>query len=169
MQAIIEACQNKSLKAVTSIVISSQENAKGIDKAKHHGIETKVCKNDEDILKELIKYQVDLVILAGYMKLIGKTILKAYPNRVLNIHPSLLPSFKGLNAQKQALDYGVKITGCTVHIVDEKIDNGPILMQSAVPVKKKDTQDLLSKRILTAEHRLYPKAIKYYLSRLKLN
>ena len=80
MQAIIEACQNKSLKAVTSIVISSQENAKGIDKAKHHGIETKVCKNDEDILKELIKYQVDLVILAGYMKLIGKTILKAYPN-----------------------------------------------------------------------------------------
>lgn len=168
MQAIIEACQNNTLNAMPSVVISSQENAKGIDKAKHHGIETKVCKHDEDILKELIKYQVDLVILAGYMKLIGKTILKAYPNRVLNIHPSLLPSFKGLNAQKQALDYGVKITGCTVHIVDEKIDNGPILGQSAVAIKKKDTPTRLSERILKAEHKLYPKTIQDYLSQLKL-
>jgi len=167
MQAIIEACQNKTLKAIPKLVISSQETAKGIDKARHHGIETKICQHDEDILKQLNNHQIDLVILAGYMKLIGKTILNAYPHRVLNIHPSLLPSFKGLNAQKQAFDYGVKITGCTVHIVDEKIDNGPILGQSAVRVKKKDTLAILSKRILDAEHKLYPKAIQQYLSQLK--
>ncbi len=111
-------------------------------------------------MRELEARQVDLVVLAGYMRLVGKVFLKAYEHRVLNIHPALLPSFPGLNAQQQALDYGVKFSGCTVHLVDEGMDTGPIIMQRVVPVLDDDDQETLSQRILKEEHELYWQALQ---------
>jgi len=166
LKAILEACNQSVIHAKPVVVISSNPEAKGLNIAKLAHIDSFTLKNEPDILKTLQEYGVDLIILAGYMKLIGPLLLRHYPQKILNIHPSLLPSFKGLDAQQQALDYGVKITGCTVHIVDEKIDNGPILMQTAVPIKHDDTLDQLTQRILEQEHQLYPKAIQHYLDQL---
>ena len=114
------------------------------------------------ITAELKKREVDLVVLAGFMRIVGKPLLDAYPCRVMNIHPALLPSFPGLHGQKQANDYGVKITGCTVHFVDEGMDTGPIIIQAAVPVRDDDTEESLSESILKLEHKIYPEAIKLF-------
>ena len=116
---------------------------------------------DKLLIEELQTHQVDLVCLAGFMRLLSANVIRAFPNRVLNIHPSLLPAFTGLDAQRQALEYGVRITGCTVHFVDEFLDSGPIVIQSAVPVLEGDTVESLSARILVQEHLIYPKAIGY--------
>ena len=116
---------------------------------------------DKLLIDELQTHEVDLVCLAGFMRLLSADFIRAFPNRVLNIHPSLLPAFTGLDAQRQALDYGVRVTGCTVHFVDEYLDSGPIIVQSAVPVLDSDTVETLSARILLQEHVIYPKAIGY--------
>ena len=121
---------------------------------------------DRQVIDELLRSQVDLVCLAGYMRILSGHFIREFPQRVLNIHPSLLPAFPGLHAQKQALDYGVKIAGCTVHLVNEEMDAGPILRQAAVPVLDTDTEDDLSKRILAAEHHLYVEALHDVLTKL---
>lgn len=173
MQAILESINTKKLQAEVSIVISSNPEAKGLQTALDFGIETTTINSSEhkskhDYEKTMVKVlqnkQVDLVILAGYMKLLGDPVINAYPNKILNIHPSLLPSFKGLNAPKQALDYGVKISGCTVHYVDHTLDGGRIVFQQAVKVQPDDTEETLSNRILKQEHLLYPKAIQYVIN-----
>lgn len=169
MLAIIKAVENGEIpNAKVSVVISDKPNAAGIEKAKSCGIETLIIEreglnreeHDEKILTELRKRKVEVVCLAGYMRLLSKKFIEAYPNRIVNIHPSLLPAFPGLDAQKQAIEYGVKVSGCTVHFVDEKLDHGPIILQKAVEVKDDDTPESLSARILEQEHKIYVEALK---------
>ena len=173
MSAIIKSIESGVLNAEISVVISNKPDAKGLDVASAHGIHTKSFKPvdyssrddyEHDVVSCLESYNVDLVILAGYMKLVGDPLLTAFKGRMLNIHPSLLPSFKGLNAQEQALKYGVKIAGCTVHYVTKEMDAGPIIMQASVPVLSDDTVESLSERILVEEHKLFPKAIQSVLN-----
>lgn len=162
--AIGQAIDKKDLDAEIAVLISDQPNAQALQKATARGIEI-LHINPRDfsgrgdyeaaLVDELKARNIDLVVLAGYMRLVGKVFLSAYQNRILNIHPALLPSFPGLHAQKQALDYGVKISGCTVHIVDQGMDTGPIIMQKAVPVYDTDDEEVLSKRILQEEHQVY--------------
>lgn len=168
LQAIINAIQAGCLDAEISIVISNCANAAGLERARSAGILTKVLdhrdyKNKESydhvLTNELLKYDVELVCLAGFMKIVGPKMLRAFPSAILNIHPSLLPSFPGLEPQKQACDYGVKLSGATVHIVTEALDAGPIVLQAVVPVLDDDTPETLTSRILVEEHRLYPEAI----------
>ena len=168
LQAIINAIQAGCLDAEISIVISNCANAAGLERARSAGILTKVLdhrdyKNKESydhvLTNELLKYDVELVCLAGFMKIVGPKVLRAFPSAILNIHPSLLPSFPGLEPQKQACDYGVKLSGATVHIVTEALDAGPIVLQAVVPVLDDDTPETLTSRILVEEHRLYPEAI----------
>lgn len=149
------------------VVISDQPNAAGLSKAKEHGIETLVIErrrrsreeHDREVIEELRARNIDLVCLAGYMRVLSGEFIDAYRGRILNIHPSLLPAFPGLDAQKQALAHGVKWTGCTVHYVDETLDGGPIIAQRTVAVFETDTVETLSARILSEEHRLYPEAV----------
>ena len=156
-----------------AVVISNVADAPGLATARDLGLTTAVwvskgrrrTEHDADVIACLRQHGVHLVCLAGYMRLLSPEFIAAFPNRILNIHPSLLPAFPGLDAQRQALEYGVKITGCTVHIVDEFLDSGPILVQSAVPVLDTDTVDTLSARILAQEHVIYPKAIQYLVER----
>lgn len=170
-QSIIEAIDNKKLDAEIAILISDNPLAYAIERAKKHGIEYRVVIPDEFsskddffkiIAQELQKKSVDLVILAGFMRIVKKPLLDAYHNRIMNIHPALLPSFPGLHGQKQAVEYGVKISGCTVHFVDEGMDTGPIIIQAAVPVYHDDTEETLSERILKLEHKIYPEAIRLF-------
>ncbi len=172
MQAIINACKLNEISAEVAVVISDQPNAKGVEIAKQQGITTFTLdvksfaskkEYEQDIVRILKGCSVDLVCLAGYMRVVGVDLLKAFQDKIINIHPSLLPSFKGLNAQKQALDCGVKYTGCTVHYVSSIIDSGPIIQQAVVEVKPADTVEQLSKRILIQEHRIYPLAIQYII------
>jgi phosphoribosylglycinamide formyltransferase-1 len=157
--------------AEISIVISNREGAPGIDKAKALGIETRVIPSkglereayDRQVVAALREKQVDLICLAGFMRLLSPYFIAAYPNRILNIHPALLPAFPGLESQRQALEYGAKFSGCTVHFVDEKLDAGPIVVQAVVPVKDDDTADSLSERILKEEHRIYSEAVRIVL------
>jgi phosphoribosylglycinamide formyltransferase-1 len=157
--------------AEIAIVISNREGAPGLDRAKSHGIATRAIPSkgleretyDRQVVAVLNEHKVDLVCLAGYMRLLSPHFVAAFPNRILNIHPSLLPSFPGLESQRQALEYGVKLAGCTVHFVDENLDAGPIVLQSAVPVKDDDTEDALSQRILQEEHRIYSEAVRIVL------
>jgi phosphoribosylglycinamide formyltransferase-1 len=157
--------------AEIAVVISDQRGAFGLDKAKERGIETLVIErsgrkreeHDREIVAALRIRQVDLVCLAGYMRLLSGEFLKAFPRRILNIHPSLLPLFPGLDAQKQALDNGARVSGCTVHFVDETLDGGPIIAQRTVPVSDDDTIESLSARILIEEHRLYTEAVAMVL------
>jgi phosphoribosylglycinamide formyltransferase-1 len=157
--------------AEIAMVISNREGAPGIDRAKARGIATRVIPSkglereayDRQVVAVLSEQKVDLVCLAGYMRLLSPYFVAAFPNRILNIHPSLLPSFPGLESQRQALDYGVKFAGCTVHFVDENLDAGPIVLQSVVPVKDEDTEDALSARILREEHRIYSQAVRIVL------
>ena len=160
--------------AEIALVISDQPNAGGLQKAAERGIKTFVierrgrtrAEHDREIVAALGTSRVDLVCLAGYMRVLSREFLNAYPRRILNIHPSLLPSFSGLNAQQQALTHGVKTSGCTVHYVDETLDGGPIIAQREVPVENADTVDSLSARILIEEHQLYPEAVRRVLDQL---
>ncbi|MGA2482588.1 MAG: phosphoribosylglycinamide formyltransferase [Candidatus Acidiferrales bacterium] len=157
--------------AEISIVISNREGAPGIEKAKALGIETRVIPSkglereayDRQVVAALREKQVDLICLAGFMRLLSPYFIAAYPNRILNIHPALLPAFPGLESQRQALEYGAKFSGCTVHFVDEKLDAGPIVVQAVVPVRDDDTPDSLSERILKEEHRIYTEAVRIVL------
>jgi phosphoribosylglycinamide formyltransferase-1 len=168
-EAIANSIARKKLDAEIAIVISNRANAPGLDIARERGIPLRVIASaglerdayDKLLIEELQTHQVDLVCLAGFMRLLSASVIRAFPNRVLNIHPSLLPAFTGLDAQRQALEYGVRIAGCTVHFVDEFLDSGPIVIQSAVPVLEGDTVESLSARILVQEHLIYSKAIGY--------
>ncbi|MFZ5632595.1 MAG: phosphoribosylglycinamide formyltransferase [Bacillota bacterium] len=171
LQAIIEQCESGSIPAVVAVVISDNAGAPALERARKHGIPAvhihfPYYKTKEEyerrVVLELQEYGVELVCLAGYMRLVGKVLLEAFPGRILNIHPALLPSFMGTHAQRQAVDYGVKISGCTVHFVDEGMDTGPIILQAAVPVYFEDSEDDLSARILEQEHRIYPEAIRLF-------
>jgi phosphoribosylglycinamide formyltransferase-1 len=171
LQSIIDHIEKGSLKAIIKIVISNNPEAYGITRAKKHGIPTVVLKNgdfknkeefDLELIRILKNNCVDLVILAGFMRIITPALLKAFPHKIMNIHPALLPSFPGIHGQKQALDYGVKLSGCTVHFVDEGVDTGPIIIQSAVQVFDDDTEDTLAARILKEEHRIYSQAIQLF-------
>ena len=151
-----------------AVVISDKSEAAGLEKARERGVGTVVIErngptreeHDAEIISELNKRGVELVCLAGYMRLLSADFVRAFPNKIINIHPSLLPAFPGLDAQKQAFDAGVKVTGCTVHYVDELLDHGPILLQKEVEVSGSDTVETLSARILEQEHRLYVEAVK---------
>lgn len=169
MAAIIEAVQSGFIPdSEVVLVISDKTSAEGLKKANARSIETivvekngrKRAKHDAEIIAELERRNVELVCLAGYMRLLSPEFIRAFPNRIINIHPSLLPSFRGLEAQKQAIDYGVKVSGCTVHFVDEDLDHGAIILQKAVEVKDNDTAESLSTRILEHEHALYVEALK---------
>jgi phosphoribosylglycinamide formyltransferase-1 len=154
-----------------AIVIANREGTQGIERANARGITTKVIPSrglereayDRQIVSVLREHQVELVCLAGYMRLLSAYFIQCFPQRILNIHPSLLPSFPGLESQRQALEYGVKFAGCTVHFVDENLDAGPIILQSVVPVLDTDTPDTLSEKILREEHRIYSEAVKIIL------
>lgn len=169
LQAIIDACKAKKIKGQVAIVISNVERAYALKRAEAANIKAVFINNEKETIKILLAEKIDLVALAGYMKLVSSDFIKAFPNKIMNIHPALLPSFKGLKAQKQALDYGVKITGATVHFVDQGMDTGPIILQKAVEIVKEDDLNSLSKKILMAEHQIYIKAISLFAEgKLKL-
>jgi phosphoribosylglycinamide formyltransferase-1 len=158
--------------AEIAIVISNREGAPGIEKARARGLEALVLPSkgkqreeyDREVVAVLKEKRVDLVCLAGFMRLLSPYFVSEFRNRILNIHPALLPAFPGLEAQKQALDWGVKFSGCTVHFVDENLDAGPIVLQAIVPVRDDDTEESLSARILAEEHRIYTEAVNLVLS-----
>jgi phosphoribosylglycinamide formyltransferase-1 len=172
LQALIDAIAAGTLRATIAVVISNVATAPGLERARRAGIETVVLSHrgstreayDRALLDALQQRRVDLVCLAGFMRLLGPTFIAAFPDRILNIHPSLLPAFPGLDAQRQALDHGVKITGATVHIVNTELDAGPIVLQAAVPILPDDTVASLEARILEAEHRIYPQAVQLMLA-----
>ncbi len=157
--------------AEISIVVSNRETAEGIEKARARGIEARVIPSkglereayDRQVVAALQEKNVDLVCLAGYMRLLSPFFVEKFPQRILNIHPSLLPAFPGLEPQRQALEHGAKFTGCTVHFVDENLDAGPIVMQAVVPIEDTDTPDTLAERILREEHRIYTEAVRIVL------
>ena len=172
MVALIDACQKQSLQAEVGLVISNIESAPGLGKARDRKIETLFISHkgrtredhDLEMVAAFRQRGVNLVCLAGYMRLVSAELINAYKDRVLNIHPSLLPAFPGLDAQRQALEYGAKVSGCTVHLVDEELDHGPIILQRAVDVLEHDTVETLSARILEQEHIAYPEAVARVLS-----
>lgn len=175
LQAIIDEIETGTVKAEIAVVIGNKQDAPALERAKRHGLTTVFLDPksvaglssprqayDQKLLETLKQYQVQLVVLAGYMKMITSVLINSYESRIINIHPSLLPSFPGLHAQQQALDHGVKVSGCTVHFVTEGMDTGPIILQQAVPVEEGDTAMTLSERILKKEHRLLPRAIQLF-------
>ena len=170
--AIADSIAAGKLSAEIAIVISNRSDAPAIAAARARGIKSLVIESrgttreahDARLIEALYQAGVELVCLAGYMRLLSPDFIRAFPQRVLNIHPSLLPAFPGLNAQQQALDYGAKVTGCTVHFVDEELDHGPIIVQRALPVLRSDTVESLSTRILNEEHIAYSEAIAMVLS-----
>ena len=171
-EALAESCTVGRIPgAEIAIVVSNCEGAPGIDRARARGIATRVIPStglereayDRQVAAVLKEYKVELVCLAGYMRLLSPWFVGQFPQRILNIHPSLLPAFPGLEAQRQALEHGVKWSGCTVHFVDENLDAGPIVMQAAVEVRDNDTADSLSARILAEEHRIYTEAVRIVL------
>jgi phosphoribosylglycinamide formyltransferase 1 len=173
LQALIDAIASRSLQARIAVVISNRHDAAGLQRAESAGIETLVLNHrefpdrpafDTAVASELQRRGVELVCLAGFMRLVGPPLLEAYPQAILNIHPSLLPAFPGVDAQAQAIAYGVKISGATVHFVTGELDGGPIILQSAVPVQYGDTAESLGARILEVEHRLYPEAVRQVLA-----
>jgi phosphoribosylglycinamide formyltransferase-1 len=169
LQAIIDRCQDGSLDAEIAVVITNNPGAGALDRAEKAGIRT-LCINHRDfsqredfdnaVVKALQDTGVELVVLAGFMRIITQTFIDAYPSRVINIHPALLPAFPGLHVQQQAIDYGARFSGCTVHFVDGGVDTGPIIIQAVVPVLPDDTADSLAARILEQEHKIYPRAIQ---------
>jgi len=171
-EAIADSIKAGHLQAEIAIVISNRADAPGLDSARRRGLNAKLIpskgrvreEHDREVIAALKEAGVDLVCLAGYMRLLSPEFVGAFPNRVLNIHPSLLPAFPGLDAQKQALEYGAQVSGCTVHIVDEHLDHGPIIVQKAVPVLETDDEHSLSARILAQEHIAYTEAIRLMLS-----
>lgn len=171
LQAIIDASEKGEIPAKVAVVVSNKPDAYGLERAKKHKIPTAIFEPDDfsdkntyelEIVKSFKQHKVDLVCLAGYMRIVGPVLLEHYQGKMINIHPALLPSFPGLHGQKQALEHGVKVSGVTVHFVDEGCDTGPIIVQAAVPVLENDTEETLSARILEQEHKIYPKAIKLF-------
>lgn len=169
LQAIIDAVKQGDIKAELSLVVSDRSDAYALVRARENGIKTVFISPQEfdtrelfedELLKNLEAEACELIVLAGFMRVLSPSFVKRYKNRILNIHPALLPSFKGAHGIKDALDYGVKITGPTVHFVDEEVDTGPIILQSAVAVRENDTEETLAERIHQQEHILYPQAIK---------
>jgi phosphoribosylglycinamide formyltransferase-1 len=172
LQSIIDAASCGHLDAAVALVVSNRPEAAGLVRAREAGIDARWMNprdhgDREDYERAIVEVLrdrgVDLICLAGYMRLVGAALLDAFPNRILNIHPSLLPAFPGLHAQRQALEHGVRVTGATVHLVTHELDNGPIVLQAAVPVLNGDTVETLSARILIEEHRNYPEAIQVVL------
>jgi phosphoribosylglycinamide formyltransferase-1 len=170
LKAILEAIKSGKINAKVSLVLSNKKNAKGLKIAKEYGIKSKFIdpsffetRRGYDIyIAELIKKEnPDFVVLAGYMRILSDEFIDAFEGKIVNIHPSLVPAFQGKNAQKQALDYGSLITGCSVHFVTKELDNGPVIVQAVVPVLPDDTEESLSNRILEYEHKIYPQAIKW--------
>ena len=171
-EAIADSIKAGRLQAEIAIVISNRADAPGLESARRRGLNARLIpsksrvreEHDREVVAALREAKVDLVCLAGYMRLLSPEFVRAFPNRILNIHPSLLPAFPGLEAQKQALEYGAKVSGCTVHIVDEHLDHGPIIVQKSVPVLEADDERSLSARILEQEHIAYTEAIRLMLS-----
>ena len=172
MVNLIDATRDGRLDAEVALVISNIDSAPGIDRARERGVEAIFInhrgrsreEHDDEMAAELQKRSISLVCLAGYMRLVSPAFIRQFGNRILNVPPSLLPAFPGLDAQRQALEQGVKVSGCTVHLVDEQLDHGPIIMQRAVEVRDDDTIESLSTRILEQEHRVYPEAVGRVLS-----
>jgi len=176
MENILKSIKKNKIPVNPAVVISNKPDAKGLEIAKKLGIKTEIVESngvkggnweyDSKLIAILKKYKVTpqngLICLAGFMRIMSPEFIKYYKGRILNIHPAILPSFPGLHSQKQALEYGAKYAGCTVHFVDEGIDTGPIILQSVVKVKDDDTEEVLSKRILKQEHKIYPKAVKLF-------
>jgi len=171
LQAIIDAIEAKRLDAKIELVLSNRADAYGVVRARNHGIATEILDHksyasreayDQAVVDLLRARGVELVVLAGFMRLLSPVFVKAYSNRIMNIHPALLPSFPGLHVQKKALDHGVRFAGCTVHFVNEECDEGPIIIQAVVPALPQDTEETLAARILAQEHRIYPRAIQLY-------
>jgi phosphoribosylglycinamide formyltransferase 1 len=175
MESILKSIKQKKIPINPAVVISDKPDAKGLIKARKLGVKIEVIENknfkdrseyDKKIISTLENYGVTpkngLICLAGFMRIISPEFVKKYKNRIINIHPALLPAFQGLHAQKQAIDYGSKYSGCTVHFVDSGVDTGPIILQAIVKIKKGDTEKSLTKRILKEEHRIYPKAVKLF-------
>jgi phosphoribosylglycinamide formyltransferase-1 len=171
LQAIIDAIEAEQLDAVIQLVLSNRADAYGLRRAKEHGISTEVLDHkqfgsreafDAAVVELLNTYGVELVVLAGFMRLLSPVFVKAFSNRMMNIHPALLPCFPGLHVQKKAVEHGVRFSGCTVHFVNEECDEGPIIIQAVVPVFPDDTEETLAARILKQEHRIYPRAIQLY-------
>ena len=171
LQAIIDAIEAGELDCRLMVVISDRQDAQALERARKHGIEAVFLDPkgyrtreafDQAVLSVLAEHQVELVCLAGYMRVLSPTFVRALPGQIMNIHPALLPAFPGLHAQRQALRHGVKVSGATVHFVEEGVDTGPIICQAAVPVREDDTEETLSARILLQEHQLYPRAIRLY-------
>ena len=174
MQAILKAIKNQSIPINPVVVISSKPSARGLRIAKRYGVETEIVESkgfqgsrweyDQKIIDVLNRYRISpknsLICLAGFLRILSPEFIKKYKNRILNIHPAILPSFPGLDAQKRAVESGVKYSGCTVHFVDDGVDTGPILVQAVVKVRKDDTEETLAKRILSKEHKAYPEAVK---------
>jgi len=176
MEAILKAIKKQQIPIIPSIVISNKHNAKGLKIAQKSGVKTHVIESKNftgkrtdydkkiiEILKENgVTEKNGLICLAGFMRIISPYFIKKYKNRILNIHPALLPAFPGLDAQKQAIQFGAKISGCTVHIVDEGVDTGPVIIQDVVKISNNDTEKTLSKKILVKEHKIYPKAVELF-------
>ncbi len=174
MQALLQKIRDGKLKAECVLVISDRE-AKGIAVARSYGVAAEVMPRtkgetregfDARLAQRLKEAGAEVIVCAGYLRILSQPMLQAYPRRILNVHPSILPAFPGMNAQQQALDYGVKVTGCTIHLVDAGVDTGTILAQSAVPVTAGDTAGTLSRRILAAEHALYWQTLQRFLDKL---
>ncbi len=179
MEAILRSIKKDKVPIKPAVVISNRPDAKGTEIARKLGVKTEVVDSqgikgasweyDKKIISVLEKYNVNaengLVCLAGFMRIMSPEFIRHYKGRVMNIHPAILPSFPGLRSQKQALEYGVKYSGCTVHFADEGVDSGPIILQALVKVKDNDTEKTLSRRILAQEHKIYPKAIKLFAQR----
>lgn len=174
LQAIINKTESGEIKARIACVVSNTPDAFALQRASTHGIPAIVHENGkfanrreyDTALVEILKlHAVDLVVLAGYMRILTEVMVDAFPNAIINIHPALLPAFPGLNAQRQALDYGVRVSGCTVHLVDHGTDTGPVILQAVVPVMPDDTVEQLSARILKEEHRILPEAVSLFVER----
>jgi phosphoribosylglycinamide formyltransferase-1 len=171
LQALIDAGTRGELGGEVAIVLSNVADAPGLERARRAAVPTVVLEHkgrkreeyDAEVVSILQEHGVELVCLAGFMRLLSPTFVRAFPGRILNIHPALLPAFPGLQAQRQAFEYGVKVSGATVHLVDEGLDSGPIVAQEAVPVRSDDTPESLAVRILEVEHRLYPRAVRLLL------
>jgi len=176
MESILKSIKTKKIPINPAVVISNKIDAKGLEIAKKMGVNVEIIESknfkgtraefDEKIMNTLVKYGVTprngLVCLAGFMRIISPEFVKKYKNKIINIHPALLPAFPGLNSQKQALDYGAKYSGCTVHFVDAGMDTGAVIIQAIVEIKNKDTEKSLSKKILKEEHRIYPQAVSLF-------
>ena len=169
--AILDACRADDFPARVSLVVSDRESAAALERARGEGVDAVFldpkgygdrAAYDDALVATLERYRPGLVCLAGFMRLLGSAVVKAWAGRLMNIHPSLLPAFPGLHPHRQALDYGVKVSGATVHFVDEGVDSGPVILQASIPVRADDTEDSLSARVLVEEHRLYPEAIRLF-------